>query len=233
MRPGDVEALRKRLLATAADTEHGSDGLDRLRSRIWKHVQAELGVPSDRRSATSADTGDRALAARVRGGDAAAFDQLFGRYGGRHLAYAKRSLQPADAENAVQDAWLDLLRKRADLPDTDDLAAFLHGFVRVAVLRALRPRVLAEPLPDEMPAETADGHELEPVVRAVERDRDLRRLDEAVADLDPLAQEVILLSLEGMKPAAIAEKLELTPGHVRVLKHRVKARLARVLGEVR
>ena len=199
------------------------EGFERLRARLWRQASSELVVaPTHRSLADSTDASDRTLAICLRAGDAAAFDQLFRRYGGRHLAFARRWLQEADAETAVQDAWVDLLGQRAHVPEIDELGRFLHGFLRFAVLRQRRARFVAEPLPEELPDEP-DGD------LPIFESGNLRRLEQALVDFDPLMQEVVLLSLDAQTPAEIAATLELEAGHVRVLKHRAMTRLQQVL----
>ena len=194
-----------------------------VRTKIWGHLRRELGIASSHRAAGTSCLGDLNLVRRLRSGDAAAFDQLFEKYGARHLNFALRWLQKPDAEDAVQMAWLDFVRKREELPDqVNSLGAYLHGFVRIAVLRVRRKAVLAEPLPDSLPAIECDElpFNLD----------DTERLKDAMGGLDPLSQEVILLSLAGKKPSSIAEELFLDLGHFRVLKHRAVKQL-RVLLE--
>jgi RNA polymerase sigma-70 factor (ECF subfamily) len=166
----------------------------------------------------------RGLAEALRAGDASAFDLLLERHGTALLGYAQGWLQPADAENAMQDAWLELVQKRARIPADDSaLRPFLFGFVRNHVRRCLQSRLTFEPLPPDI----ADDGDADLVILARER-REL--LLQAMLALDPLQQDVILATLDGNRPGAIADQLDLAAGHVRVLKHRALAILRARLG---
>lgn len=228
MEPDRVEELRRllELSPVAVDAETRSRA-ERLRGRLWPAMRRELGEwtparsPGIRTPATDAE-----LIPRLRARDPEAFDRLFELHGASLLAYAERSLQTHDAEDAVQEAWLDLVRKAELIPERVELLPWLLGFVRHAVKRSLRRALALEPLPDDRPDGRADEAELHAL-----RGEDFERLAAAMASLNALEQEVVLGFLASDSTEAIAAAQELRVGHVRVLKHRASKKLKAILGE--
>ena len=76
-------------------------------------------------SATGAEPAEDALR-RLRAGDAAAYDELYDRFGRPLYGTALRMLgKPEDAEDAMQEAFLALYRKAPDMP-TSQCGSWLH-----------------------------------------------------------------------------------------------------------
>lgn len=222
-----MEALRRTLERQFSEPDgEQRTRAERLRSRLWPRLRRQLDEHPRTRARLDAHTAtDSELLARMRDGDAEAFDLAFARHGAALLAFAARSLPLHDAEEATQDAWLDLVEKRASLPLAVELRPYLFGFVRIAVLRALAKRVSLEALPQDLVDDAASD-----AILAACRKEDDERLAAALATLDVLEQELILRSLAGETGTVIATALGLTPGNERVRKHRAIRRLRRALG---
>lgn len=145
------------------------------------------------------------VVSRVRAGDQAAFEQLF-RYWYATLAdYASHIVRSADdAEDAVQDVFVSLWRRRTDLPDAEKLGAYLHRAVRNRALNQLRDAKAQVPLDDEI-----DLASDEPAPEAAVEHADLAdAVATAINALAPRTREVFLLSREQeLTYAQIAETL--------------------------
>lgn len=225
MEEEEESVLRRLVLARVLVPDARQRGrAEGLRGRLWHRVRRELGDGASARG-PGVGVSSAELVARLRRRDPEAFDLLFQQQGATLLAYASKSLRGPDAEDAVQEAWLDLVRKAERMPEGGELLPWMIGFVRNAVARSLRRSMRFEELGDEPLDERSDEAEL-----AALRSEDEWRLAEALAELNVLEQEVVLRRIEGDATDAIAGALELKPGHVRVLQHRAVRKLAALLG---
>jgi RNA polymerase sigma factor (sigma-70 family) len=160
-------------------------------------------------------------------GDGVAREQLVGRYQKRFLRHAYRLLGDAEqARDAVQDAWLDILR---GLPRLGDDGAFPAWAFRIVTRKCARHiaglqksrRILATVSVDPIPRGCAEDE----IERAAER----KPVREALAKL-PAEQRVAvaLFYLEDMSVAEVAVALEIPVGTVktRLMHARQKLRAA-------
>lgn len=106
-------------------------------------------------------TSDDALLARLARGEASAVETLMERYAGRCYRLAFGVVRnAADAEEIVQDVFLNILRKHASFEGRAALGSWIY---RITVNTALNKRrgkrnELETPLEDYLPAFKADGH---------------------------------------------------------------------------
>ncbi|HEX2187955.1 MAG TPA: RNA polymerase sigma factor [Longimicrobiaceae bacterium] len=158
------------------------------------------------------------LVQRARDGDAASFDAIVDRYYGDCLRYAARMLgNRADAEEAVQDAFLRAYRSMGRYDHRDRLRGWLFRILvnrcrSLAEQRLRRRRVLERfreaepPAAETWPEEPGDGPP--EAVRA------------ALAALPPDQREAFLL--KHVEELSYEEMAELTGTGVSALKMRVK-----------
>ena len=159
------------------------------------------------------------LARRIRDGDAAAEEELVGRFERRvYLIALARIGDPEAARDCTQDTLLGVLSalREGRLEDDERLVGYLHGIVRNLCnnylrSRQSRPRLVALPeLASEENPETDYARE--------ERFELVRR---ALAGLAVGEREVLSLTLvEGLKPKEIAARLGLGIDVVRQRKSR-------------
>ncbi|WAS96990.1 RNA polymerase sigma factor [Nannocystis punicea] len=182
----------------------------RLHSSGWRpSLQPARGLPHMRRS-------DEALLAAFLAGDADAFEELAKRHLAWLVGHVRRNLaRTADADDLVQDAWIVLLERGAEVlrHPSPNVAGFIFGVLRNRIRKTLGTRdfgldsfsepVDAVDLADLM----SERQQWARVVRLLERECNL------------LEQEVLARVLDGLKNTEIADALELKPGHVRKLKH--------------
>ncbi len=158
---------------------------------------------------------DALLTVRAREGDEEAFEVLVRRHGPVLLSLATRMLgSPADAEDAVQDAFVSAWRR---LPEFRGDAAFLTWMYRIVTnrcLNLLRSRRPTEEL-DAATEPRAPEHQASPV-RAAESTAAVRDLSAALAGLSPEQRACwVLRELHGFGYGEIAEMLGISQQAVR------------------
>lgn len=136
---------------------------------------------------------DDTISRRLRAGQVEAFAAIYDRFGERLYRTALRLLaRPEDAEDAVQEVFVSLVRSRERLKDIEDLTAYLFASLRRAAARIAVRRA-------RLPAETKD---LEQAVDArtepfgasgVDEDK----LERAIGALPRQQREVLALKVEG------------------------------------
>jgi RNA polymerase sigma-70 factor (ECF subfamily) len=166
------------------------------------------------------------LVARLKAGDAAAFEAVYEAYRPRLFSFLARLCRRRDvAEDLLEETWLRLVARAAELTDDTRLAPWLFTVARNLHASYRRHRALDEarvfdlappwPLaPAESPFEAAARRETE------------RRLERALARLPLRDREVLLLvGGEDLSPAEAAAVLELTPEAARKRLQRARERL--------
>ncbi|AUX43218.1 uncharacterized protein SOCE26_046620 [Sorangium cellulosum] len=204
-----------------------------LRALLFRQLRASGWTPSGAlrgRPLSPADSDEALLIALVHG-DAAAFDALFDRHAARLNGCARRWLQPADAADAVQEAFL-VLFKKADAVlghAPVNVAGFLFSTLRNKALRilAVRSREAPAGAPDENEPSLDEGA-IAALLRR-EREEQLALLLDRVCN--PLEQEVIGMDLDDHNGPEIARAFGISPNYVRQLRHRALRKLREALSE--
>jgi RNA polymerase sigma factor (sigma-70 family) len=156
---------------------------------------------------------DEYLVAAAVAGDADALDRLIARWQPRFVRHAWRVQGDAErARDAVQDAWVEILR---GLPGLQDVAAFPAWAFRIVTRRCQRisSRRSARPISAETSSETMP----EPCIEATgEQAAEVARMMEVLRAL-PAAQRatLALFYLEDLSVAEIAVALDVPPGTVK------------------
>lgn len=141
------------------------------------------------------------------------------------VAY-RYSKNPSEAEDIAQDALLRAWRRRGTLRDGDRRKDWLATIVRNEAFRQ-HARVRPDPVDD---VETREGAEDEQILSTVERadlHAALRRLDERDRQLIQLRYS------EDLTQEAIARRLGIPDGTVKVRLHRLRHKLRREMGAAR
>jgi RNA polymerase sigma-70 factor (ECF subfamily) len=167
------------------------------------------------------DRDDVALAA---GGDAEAFERLYRRHVARVTSLARWLVDPADADDAVQEVFIRVWQKLGTFAGQSAFGTWLH---RVAVNLLIRRRqtqatARRRHAADETPMYAISGTPERPDLRvAIER---------AVERLPAGAREVFVLhDMEGYKHDEIAALLEVDAGTSRSQLHRARLLLRQQL----
>jgi len=148
------------------------------------------------------------LSQSLAAGDREAFAALYDRLGLRLFATARTMLaSPAEAEDVVQDLFVELARMRHRLAAVDDLDGYLFTMLRHAVSRRLRRRSLARRVLDRLGRERlgggrlgggrtgSDGFAAAPAQLPAEPPDEA--LAAAVAALPAAQREVVALKIDG------------------------------------
>lgn len=196
----------------------------RLRGAGWVPSTGEKG-----RGAQRAESDEALLAALIRG-DASAFDALFERHAARLNGYARRRLQPADAADVVQEAFVVLFEKAASILGRGDVnvGGYLFGVLRRKTSKVLAAREHAPAEETERAEATTDDGALAAALLREDEGRLVSLIERACT---PLEQEILGATLDDRDGPEVAAELGVTAGHLRVLRHRALAKIRRALEE--
>ena len=185
-------------------------------------------------------TADAELLARLRAGEESAFAELLALHGGRLLATARRLLrQDADAQDAVQEAFLSAFRALDGFDGRAGLGTWLHRIVVNACLLRIRKRDRhPEPtLDDLLPTYDSTGHyttrqaSWADTPPEISQRAEVRRLvRETIDELPEGARTALVLrDVEGLSTADVAVALGIESGAARVRIHRGRQLLKALL----
>ena len=172
---------------------------------------------------------DRTIVERVLAGDKLAFGELIERYRVGALAFARRLLHSANAEDAVQEAFLAAFLKLENLRDRDRFRAWLFGIL--ANVCHSRLRLLREGyFHDVLGGQAIVGFRLEdaePSAEAVFETRELHSLIFAAIEALPEEQReaVKLHYFQGLKLSEIAILTGSPVGTLKARLHHARGRL--------
>jgi RNA polymerase sigma factor (sigma-70 family) len=168
------------------------------------------------------------LVSRIRAGDSAAFDLVYAEYNVRLFNFlARLSRRREVAEDLLDETWLRFVDRAPKLRADTQLGPFLFTVARNLYISYCRSRLLED-------SQTADAIGLWPLgtqrpspFDATVASETGRRLDEAIAALPAAHREALLLvAVEGMKPAAAAAVCGVTPEAMRQRLSRARAAVA-------
>lgn len=203
-----------------------------------------LGVrpASDAAVTESAPTGpdvEARLVARLRAREEAAFEELVREHGHRMLSLARRFFgDDADAQDAVQDAFLSVHRAMPDFSGDSRLGTWLHRIVVNACLMKIRARKrrpeapLDAAAPDGIPAYAQGGMRdgLSVSIQGMGRAETRARVRACIGRIPETYRAVLLLrDIEGMPIAEISQLLDVSAGTVKMRLHRARNALRQLL----
>lgn len=143
------------------------------------------------------------------------FKKIFKEYYPSLLHFASRLLSNAhDAEDVVQDVFMNMWRNRPAFQNEIALKAYLYLAVRNRCLDLLKKK-------SPVYTDISIFGEMEQEVELVVIEETLRLLDEAIERLPEKTREVIRLSLENYSVKEVAEKLNITVNTVKT--HKLRA----------
>jgi RNA polymerase sigma-70 factor (ECF subfamily) len=168
------------------------------------------------------------LVARLKAGDAAAFESIYEAYRPRLFSFLARLSRRRDvAEDLLEETWLRLVTRAAELRDDSCVGAWLFTVARHLYLSWCRHRALDDwrlsDLTPSWPAPVAGEAPFE----ATARRQTERRVEQALARLSTQDREVLLLvAVEGLSPSEAASALGIAPEALRKCLQRARERLA-------
>jgi RNA polymerase sigma-70 factor (ECF subfamily) len=216
--------------------------LERLAAQATGRDPAGAGVLASGPVGTTAiDSASEAeQVSRLRAGDPVAYEWLVRAHIDRLLAVARRVLRSeADAQDAVQEAFLSAFRAIDSFQGESRLSTWLHRIALNAALGRLRSRTRRQEtsLEDLTPAFLEDGHHVNPPVAWKASPQELLEHEEtrarvrAAIDRLPESQRTILTlrDIEGLDTNEAAELLGITPNAAKIRLHRARIALRQLL----
>lgn len=179
------------------------------------------------------------LVKRLKDGDDRAYEELVRSMTGRLLAVARRvSRTEADAEDAVQDAFLSAFKAIGTFDARSALSTWLHRIVvNAALMRARKAQHRHEVSVESLLPRFRNDEHAEPVFawKAVTREAgpDIEQRSAVLAALDRLPDEyrtvIVLRDIEGMESKEVAASLGISDALVRQRLHRGRQALLKLL----
>jgi len=173
------------------------------------------------------------LIARLKAGDPAAFDAIYGEFNVRLFNFLARLLRSRDrAEDLLEETWLRLVANVQHLQPDTRLGPWLFTVARNLYVSHCRSRMLEEtyigdgmalwpPAPTASPFEQTAANELE------------ARVEAALARLPPIYREVVLLVIvEGLEPTEAAAICGVSPATMRQRLKRARDLVAQWIEEI-
>jgi RNA polymerase sigma-70 factor, ECF subfamily len=172
---------------------------------------------------------DARLVERARNGDPFAFESLVRRHlKGAHAVALSELADARDAEDAVQDAFINALERLDECRDPAAFGAWLRQIVRNRARSVGRRERVRQ---TESLDVAAPRSSLSDPARDLDRAELRRRLEAALATLTPVQRAVVLMhDLEGYRHREIAAELEIPEGTVRSHLFLARRALRRQLG---
>jgi RNA polymerase sigma-70 factor (ECF subfamily) len=197
-------------------------------------------ITANESAVASRDHSERALVAGLQRGDEASFEILVRQYGGAMLAVARRLLRnEEDAREAVQDAFLQVLRAIQHFRKEARLSTWLHRIAVNAALMRLRrasrrPEVAIDGL---LPQFEDDGCHAEPiqalpvsVETALASAETRAQVRACIAQLPEQYRAVIVLrDIEELSTAEAAQVLGISENAAKIRLHRARQALRTLL----
>jgi len=184
---------------------------------------------------------DDSLLAAARAGDSSALEELLERHQAQVYRFGmKLCRDPEDAKDVLQDTLLAMARSVRDFRGASSFSTWLYSIARSFCIKKRRRSKYAPE--DERSLETGAATETKRLADPGEAPDEAlagkqveRALDEAIAGLEPMYREVLLLrDVEGLAAAEVAEVLGVTTQAVKSRLHRarlaVRERVAPLLG---
>jgi RNA polymerase sigma-70 factor (ECF subfamily) len=172
---------------------------------------------------------DRRLVERLRGGEMTAFEELYRRHAPRLYNLACRMLDNAtDAEDALQDSFLQVFRKIDSFKGDSALSTWLYRLTMNHCLDRLRSRAgrtdrLTEPLDDDARVMSSSGPRVEAAVANID-------LERAIAALPDGYRSVFLLhDVEGFDHREVGAILGIAEGTSKSQVHKARLRIREFL----
>ena len=170
---------------------------------------------------------------RLKAGDEAAFDEVFLTYRPRLYSFLLRMCGRRDlAEDLLQETWLRLVHRAADLREDTRFGPWLFRVARNLFFSHLRARRRdAHRLDEAFALQWPEKPGPSPLEDLAAGERK-RRLERSVASLPPIYREMVLLvGVAGLAPAEAAAVAGLTPEAARQRLSRARQKLSALMGE--
>ena len=173
------------------------------------------------------------LVARMREGDAGAFDRIYGEFNGRLFSFLTRLSRRRDvAEDLLEETWLRFVDRAPKLRPDTHLGPFLFTVARNLYVSYCRSRQIEDSQTVDMIGLWPLGTPRPSPLDATVANETGRRIEAALAELPAIYREALLLvAVEGMRPAEAAAVCGITPEAMRQRISRARSAIASRLDE--
>lgn len=173
------------------------------------------------------------LVAQLREGDAAAFDQVYAELNARLFSFLARLARRRDvAEDLLEETWLRFVDWAPKLRADTQLGPFLFTIARNLHISYCRSRLVEDSQTVDMIGLWPLGTPRPSPFDATVANETGRRVEAALAELPAMYREALLLvAIEGMRPAEAAKVCGITPEAMRQRISRARSAMARRLGD--
>jgi RNA polymerase sigma-70 factor (ECF subfamily) len=173
------------------------------------------------------------LVGRLRKADAAAFDSIYAEYNARLFSFLARLSRSRDvAEDLLEETWLRFVDRAPRLRPDTNLSAFLYTIARNLYVSYCRSRLIEDSQTVHMIGLWPLGTPSPSPFESTAASETGRRIEAALASLPAVYREALLLvAIEGMRPAEAAMVCGITPEAMRQRLSRARAAIARQLDE--
>lgn len=182
---------------------------------------------------------DQALIEAARGGDRRALERLLEKHQGAVYRFGMKMCgEPEDAKDVLQETLFAAVRTLPEFRGASSVSTWLYTIARSFCLKKRRTSKFAPERIESLEAQAEASTQVADGRRTPEEDAAARQtrqvLDAAIASLDPMYREVLVLrDVEGLPAAEVADILGLTVEAVKSRLHRarvaVRERVAPVL----
>jgi RNA polymerase sigma-70 factor (ECF subfamily) len=173
------------------------------------------------------------LVAHLRAGDAAAFDRVYDELNARLFSFLARLSRSREiAEDLLEETWLHFVDRAPKLRPDTNLGPFLFTVARNLYVSYCRSRLMEDSQTVDLiglwPLGTPSPSPFDSTVASETG----RRIEVALAELPALYREALLLvAIEGMRPAEAAMVCGITPEAMRQRLSRARTAIARRLNQ--
>jgi RNA polymerase sigma-70 factor (ECF subfamily) len=171
---------------------------------------------------------DHALVAAARDGDRRALEKLLERHQSAVYRFGMKMCgEPEDAKDVLQETLFAAARTLPDFRGASSVSTWLYTIARSFCLKKRRTSKFAPERIESLEAQQEASSQVPDARRSPEEDvagRQLRKvLDGAIAELEPIYREVLLLrDVEGLAAAEVAEVLGISVEAVKSRLHRAR-----------
>jgi RNA polymerase sigma-70 factor (ECF subfamily) len=187
--------------------------------------------PSPPQASKQARESELALVARLRDGDPDAFDAVHDAFNARLFSFlARLSRRREVAEDLVEETWLRLVTKAPHLRPDTQLGPWLFTVARNLYVSYRRSRQLEDSHAGGLMGLWPSGSPLPSPFQVAATSEAERRIETAIGALPVIYREALLLvAVEGLKPAEAAAVCGISPEALRQRLSRARAALAEQL----
>lgn len=175
-----------------------------------------------------ADDTDQALIDASRGGDRRALEKLLEKHQGAVYRFGMKMCgEPEDAKDVLQETLFAAARNLPDFRGASSISTWLYTIARSFCVKKRRTSKFAPARIESLEAQADASAELPDPRGTPEEDAASRQMREvlnaAIAELDPMYREVLVLrDVEGLQAAEVAEVMGLSVEAVKSRLHRAR-----------